>query len=155
MASSSGETARLGRKNHDLTEVMIICDHDDHLLYNFVILCDNVNMSTVKTGPYELIEAGTVQILTKEVTSILFGTISIVFEFGTDDNSSESSIRANTTDKNTIKFMLININNPTYGTTDFVQFGKEAGGKGLYISFRVNSLNDKNVRSLEYSIFKK
>lgn len=115
----------------------------------------NSNITSIKTGPYELIDSGTLQILSKEVTTIIFDTIFMKFEFETDQNNDNSAIKVDTTEENTIKFILVNINNPTYGTTDFVQFGKQNDGTDVYISFRVNSLNDKNVRSLEYSIFKK
>ncbi len=114
----------------------------------------NTKISRISTGPYELVESGTVQVLSKEITTIFFDTISIKFEFESDDKSTESVIRVDTTGTNTIKFILVNINNPTYGTTDFVQFAK-IDGANVYISFRVNSLNDKNVRSIEYSIFNK
>lgn len=115
----------------------------------------NSKITSIQTGPYELVDSGVVQILSKEITTLIFEAISIKFEFETDEKNSDSVIRVDTTGTNTIKFILVNINNPTYGTTDFVQFGKQTDGADVYISFRVNSLNDKNVRSLEYSIFKK
>lgn len=113
-------------------------------------------ISNIKTGPYELIDSGIIQILSKEVTTLIFdSTISIEFKFENNHNDIESFIKVDTTEQNTIKFILVNINMPNYGTIDFVKFGTQTDGKDLYISFRVNSLNDKTVRSLEYSIYKK
>ena len=115
----------------------------------------NSKITTIRTGGFELIDSGIFQILSKELTTLIFGNITINFEFEIDEKSTESIIKVETTQPNTIKFILININNSTYGTTDFIQFGKENDGTDVYISFKVNSLNNRNVRSLEYSIFKK
>ncbi len=112
-------------------------------------------ITSVKTGEYELISSRIVQILNKEKTVLVFGKISIVFLFDEDDKNTETVIKVGTNEPNTIMFTLVNINMPSYGTTDFVQFGKLDDGKDLYISFRVHSLNDKKVRSLEYSLYKK
>lgn len=112
-------------------------------------------ITTIKTGEYELIDSGIVQILDKEKTVLVFDKISIVFLFDKDDKNTETVIKVDTHEQNTIAFTLVNINMPSYGTTDFVEFGKIANEKNLYISFRVHSLNDKKVRSLEYSIYKK
>lgn len=112
-------------------------------------------LTSVKTGEYELMSSRIVQILDKEKTVLVFDKISIVFLFDKDDKNTETIIKVDTAEQNTIIFTLVNINMPSYGTTDFVQFGKFADSKDLYISFRVHSLNDKKVRSLEYSIYKK
>lgn len=112
-------------------------------------------ISSIKTGQFELLEAGIVQILEQELTILLFETIEIKFEFSTDDKDSTSKIGVDASELNSIKFLLVNINMPSYGTTDFVKFATLASGDAVYISFRVHSLNDKRVRSLEYSIYKK
>jgi hypothetical protein len=112
-------------------------------------------ITSIKTGEYELISSRIVQVLSSEKTILVFGKISIVFLFDEDEKKQESTIKVNTDEPNTIAFTMVNINMPSYGTTDFVQFGKLDDGKDLYISFRVHSLNDKKVRSLEYSLYKK
>jgi len=112
-------------------------------------------ITTIKTGDYELIDSGVVQILSEELTTFIFDTILIKFEFSKDEQNPESSIKVDVSETNTIKFTLININMLTYGTTDFVKFATLSDGNDAYISFKVNSLTDKTVRSLEYSIYKK
>lgn len=112
-------------------------------------------ITSIKTGEYELISSRIVQVLDKEKTVLVFDKISIVFLFDKDDKNADTIIKVDISEPNTITFRLVNINMSSYGTTDFVQFGKLADSKNLYISFRVHSLNDKKVRSLEYSIYKK
>ena len=112
-------------------------------------------ISSVTTGQFELINSGIFQVLEKELTTIVFDAININFEFIIDSGDSASKIAVDTSTQNTIKFSLININMPSYGTTDFVQFATLSSGENVFISFKVNSLNDTKVRSLEYSIYKK
>ena len=112
-------------------------------------------ITSIKVGEYELIDSGIVQILEKERTTLAFDKISIVFLFEKNEANTETLINVDTAEQNTIVFKLVNINMPSYGTTDLVQFGESSDRKNLYISFRVHSLNDKKVRSLEYSIYKK
>lgn len=112
-------------------------------------------ISTIKSGQFELIDSGIVQILEKELTTLLFETISIKFEFSTDEKDATSKIAVDASEQNAVKFNLVNVNMPSYGTTDFEKFATLVTGEEVYISFRVHSLNDKRVRSLEYSIYKK
>ena len=109
----------------------------------------------IKTGDYELLDSRIVQILETEETTLAFDDSSIVFVFQNTEDK-EPSIKVETLEaEKTIKFVLMNVSQPSYGTTDFFSFGKSADGKDVYISFRIHSLNDKKIRSLEYSIYKK
>ncbi len=112
-------------------------------------------LSSIKNGPFELINSGIFQLLEKELTTIVFDNIKINFEFTIDNADASSKILVDSSEQNAIKFSLVNITRPSYGTTEFVKFATLASGEDVYLSFRVNSLDDKNVRSLEYSIYKK
>ena len=111
-------------------------------------------IKTIKNGEYELLDSGVIQVLESESTTILFDTSSIIFSFERNETS-EPLIKVDSSQTNSIKFVLVNMGLPSYGTTDFIKFGKLADEKDIYISFKINSLNDKKVRSLEYSIYKK
>ncbi len=110
----------------------------------------------IKNGDYELLDSGIIQVLENEPIVMTLNDYSIVFSFEKNNNDNgKAIIKIDTSQSKTIKFILININETTYGTTDFVKFGELADKSTAYISFRINSLNDKKVRSLEYSIYKK
>jgi hypothetical protein len=110
--------------------------------------------NSIKTGEYELLDSRTVQILNDEKTIISLGAVSIEFSFENKEGSS-AEITGDFSENNVAKFRLVNITRPAYGTTDFIKFGQAGNGKDAFISFRVNSLDDKKVRSLEYSIYAK
>lgn len=113
-------------------------------------------MASIKTGDFEVIESGCVQILSSADTVITFEDINIVFSFETSVKEDTGIVlRLNENNANEIRFILRNINRPSYGTIDFIKFGSLGDGKDIYISFRVNSLDDKKVWTLEYTIFKK
>lgn len=115
----------------------------------------STQIKSIRTGDFELLESGIAQVLSKELTIIIFDTVNITFEFEANEKSSESEILVNTSEDNFVRFRLININMPTYGTTSFVKFASLADNTDVYLSFKIHSLNDKTVRSLEYSIYKK
>ncbi len=109
----------------------------------------------IKTGQYEVIESGIVQILKTEDTTMDFGGVSIVFCFEDSEKENTGIKLVVDKDKKILKFILVNINRQSYGTTEFVNIGSNDAGEDLYISFRATSLDDKRIWSLEYSIFKK
>ena len=111
-------------------------------------------IESIKTGGYELLDSRIVQVLENEETVMSFGESSIIFAFEKSD-SGEAAIKVESSEEKKIKFVLMNVTQPSYGTTEFVKFGKTNDEKDIYISFRVHSLNDKKVRSLEYSIYQK
>ncbi|MES2623112.1 MAG: hypothetical protein V4576_01740 [Patescibacteria group bacterium] len=106
------------------------------------------------TGDFELIDSRTIQVLEAEKTVLSFGDSNIEFSFESKDDS-EPAIRVDSSEDKKIKFILTNVMQPSYGTTDFVPFGEVDDEKTVFISFRIYSLSDKRVRSLEYSIYKK
>ncbi|MEI7689318.1 MAG: DUF6864 domain-containing function [Candidatus Nomurabacteria bacterium] len=110
----------------------------------------------ITNGEYELVDSGTVQILENEPLTMFLESFSLVFSFGkSENNNKEPSIKFDNSELNVKKFILLDMNMVTYGTTDFFKFVNLEDGGSLYISFRINSLDNKNVRSLEYSIYKK
>ena len=116
-------------------------------------------ITSIKTGEYELADSGIVQVLENEQTVLSFKNkdLSLIFSFDKTE-SGEPGIRFDGSQEKKVHFIILNVTLPTYGTTEFFKFGEVVEGevtKGLFISFRVHSLNDKKIRSLEYSIFKK
>ncbi len=113
-------------------------------------------MAIIKTGEYEVVETGAVQILSTADTIITFQDISLLFSFETDEKGEMGiQLRSDPDANNRLRFVLMNITTQSYGTTDFTKFGTLTDGKDIYISFRVSSLNDKRIWSLEYTICKK
>ena len=112
-------------------------------------------VKSIKTGDYELLDSGIVQVLNSQTTEIVFDDVSLQFKFTEDRANSNPGIKYNIISDKSVEFLINNVDTLVYGTTDFFKFATLDDGKDAFLSFRVITINDKNIRSLEYSFFKK
>lgn len=112
-------------------------------------------VKSIKTGDYEVSDYGTVQILSDEISEIVYDDVTLQFSFITDEEKPEEYIRFDIVKEKTILFTLGNIKSLIYGVSDFFRFASIEEGKSAYISFRVISLSQPKIKSLEYSFYTK
>lgn len=111
-------------------------------------------MITIQTGEYEIISSGLFHALSDKETTLSVTDLKLVFVFE-DNGNVKPELKVSVINNKQVKFTYVNFTNPLgSGNTELMKIGK-FNEKEMFFSYRISSLDDKRIRTFEYTLYKK
>lgn len=108
---------------------------------------------SIKTGPYEIVSSGVVHVLESEGAQISIDDLRVSLLFRTEAGEGPK-VAANRTSEQTAELILTNLEGALgFGNVEPIKLGT-LGNKDLFFIYRVSSLNDSSIRTLEYTFYR-